>query len=135
MAKLFVRRNFIKEKPLKAAAYWYSVVSVKKAAGSFIAGSTPNDTFASPSLKKSTLYKSSFYTGIFLSGWISAKGKGSTLSSTALSSSLYTNVMSGIPFFLSSPVVLTSIKNSFSAFSMSFFMGSLLPVLKRVSEK
>ena len=107
MAKLFVRRNFIKGKPLKAAAYWYSVVSVKKAAGSFIAGSTPNDTFASPSLKKSTLYKSSFYTGIFLSGWISAKGKGSAFISTAL----------------------------FSAFSMSFFMGSLLPVLKRVSEK
>ena len=26
MAKLVVRRNFIKGKPLKAAAYWYSVV-------------------------------------------------------------------------------------------------------------
>ena len=26
MAKLLVRRNFIKGKPLKAAAYWYSVV-------------------------------------------------------------------------------------------------------------
>lgn len=25
MAKLLVRRNFIKEMPLKAAAYWYSV--------------------------------------------------------------------------------------------------------------
>ena len=38
MAKLVVRRNFIKGKPLKAAAYWYSVVKFptfrRKASGS-----------------------------------------------------------------------------------------------------